>query len=83
MSHRTQITLEDEQYERLIELSRETGLGLAELIRQAVDERYGRLTPAQRAARLDVAFGGWSVDYERPTLRGSGLADRVERLGQR
>jgi hypothetical protein len=35
MAHHTQITLADEQYERLGEESRRSGLGLAELVRRA------------------------------------------------
>ncbi|WP_369370411.1 hypothetical protein AB1046_16665 [Promicromonospora sp. Populi] len=41
MSHRTQITLEDAQYERLLAESRQTGLELGELVRRAVDRTYG------------------------------------------
>lgn len=59
MSHRTQITLEDEQYERLRAESARTGLGLAELVRRAVDETYGSSTVAERRRRLDLSFGSW------------------------
>jgi hypothetical protein len=45
MSHRTQITLTDEQYERLRAESRETGLGLAEQVRRAVDRGGPRVQP--------------------------------------
>lgn len=41
MSHRTQITLTDDQYERLRTESERTGVGLAELVRRAVDRSYG------------------------------------------
>ena len=41
MSHRTQITLTDEQYALLREESRRSGHGLAELVRRAVERSYG------------------------------------------
>lgn len=59
MSHRTQITLEDAQYERLRAESARTGLGLAELVRRALDEVYGSSTVAERHRRLDISFGAW------------------------
>ena len=40
MTHRTQITLTNQQYERLQEESRLTGASLAELVRRAVDATY-------------------------------------------
>lgn len=60
MSHRTQITLTDEQYERLQQTSRETGLGLAELVRRALDQTYGSHTVAERGRALERSFGAWS-----------------------
>lgn len=69
MSHRTQITLEDEQYERLRAESARTGLGLAELVRRALDETYGSSTVVERERRLDVSFGAWAevgIDSEEP-----------------
>ena len=59
MSHRTQITLTDQQYERLREESRRSGLGLAELVRRALDRSYGTSDgPAMRRA-LDASFASW------------------------
>jgi hypothetical protein len=60
MSHRTQITLTDEQYERLRAESRETGLGLAELVRRAVDRSYGTVDRRALRTALDDTFGSWS-----------------------
>lgn len=60
MSHRTQITLEDEQYARLRAESAHTGLGLAELVRRAIDEVYGTSTVAERQLRLEASFGAWA-----------------------
>jgi hypothetical protein len=82
MSHRTQITLEDGQYERLIAESRRTGLGLAELVRRAVDARYGTASVGERRRALDLSFGGWqlSVDGEEyvESMR-RGLGERLAR----
>lgn len=81
MSRRTQITLTDEQYALLKQLSSANGVTLAELIRRAVDNVYGR----RRAAELDWlddSFGAWKdrdldgVEYVR-RLRGRGLGYRI------
>lgn len=60
MSHRTQITLTDEQYERLRDQAQRTGLGLAELVRRAVERSYGSVPPADRLRALDDSFGAWT-----------------------
>lgn len=62
--HRTQITLTDAQYARLRDESTRTGQSLAELIRQALDERYQALSEAERLRLLDSAFGGWAEREE-------------------
>lgn len=80
MSHRTQITLADEQYERLRRESARTGLGLAELVRRAIDARYGTSGAQATLAALEESFGTWPdsgdgaeyVDDLRP-----GMASRV------
>lgn len=80
MSHRTQITLEDGQYARLMAESASTGLSLAELVRRAVDRTY-RLGPDERRSALDLSFGAWPVELDGEEyverLRG-GLAHRLE-----
>jgi len=58
--HRTQITLTDAQYALLQAESRRTGHSLAELVRQALDQRYGTPSDAERLRLLDAAFGGWT-----------------------
>ena len=86
MSHRTQITLEDEQYALLRAESARTGLGLAELVRRALDATYGSaVTVADRKNRVDTAFGLW-VDIDddefedrRKSLR-PGLGHKLESL---
>ncbi|RHW28257.1 hypothetical protein D0Z08_04555 [Nocardioides immobilis] len=63
MSHRTQITLEDEQYARLLAEGSRSGLGLAELVRRAVDVVYP--SPASikvKIEALDAGFGAWSEE---------------------
>lgn len=83
MSHRTQVTLEDAQYERLLQESRHTGLGLAELVRRALDDRYGRSSTEERRAALDVSFATWpdlDLDGEQYVARmRRGLARRLDR----
>lgn len=64
MSHRTQITLTDEQYERLRSESERTGLGLAELVRRAVDSSYGSTLHDAIVEGLDVSFAAWSDQDE-------------------
>lgn len=65
MSHRTQITLTDEQYERLRTESERTGVGLAELVRRAVDRSYGTTEHATLVQALDDSFGSWTDrDYD-------------------
>jgi hypothetical protein len=58
-----QITLDDAQYERLQAESRRTGLGLAELVRRAVDKAYGvhgHPGPDEFEEAVNEAFGAWS-----------------------
>jgi ribbon-helix-helix protein len=81
MARRTQITLTEEQYERLTTLSEQTGVSLAELIRRAVDRTYA----AGAAEALDESFGAWkgrrgdgAAYVER--MR-TGLAARLDRVG--
>jgi len=66
MSHRTQVTLTDEQYERLLDESARSGLGIAELVRRALDERYGPATHDEFVEALDRVFGIWADREETP-----------------
>lgn len=59
MSHRTQITLTDEQYARLRAESAHSGMGLAELVRRALDRSYGASTHNEVEDALERAFGSW------------------------
>jgi len=59
MSHRTQITLTDEQYARLRAESEQTGLKVAELVRRAVDTSYRTFGREERLAAIEAGFGAW------------------------
>ena len=59
MSHRTQITLTDQQYARLREESRRSGLGHAEIVRRALDRSYGTASDAEMRSALDASFASW------------------------
>jgi hypothetical protein len=82
MSRRTQITLDDEQYERLQRISATTGLSMAELIRRALDKTYAE----DGADALDATFGMWrdrtDIDDLMQQLR-PGLGARLARYGGR
>jgi hypothetical protein len=82
MAHRTQITLADEQYDRLRAESRRSGLGLAELVRRAVDRMYGSTRPDETARALDASFGSWAgrTDDGASYVEGlrSGMARRLD-----
>lgn len=60
MSHRIQITLKYEQYERLREESRRSGRGLAELVRLAVERSYGTSSAEAVLNALDESFASWA-----------------------
>lgn len=61
MSHRTQITLTDEQYERLQSESERTGSSMAELVRRAIDRTYLSDTEVERRlAGLRASAGVWA-----------------------
>lgn len=68
MSHRTQITLTDAQYERLRTESERTGLALAELVRRAVDRAYGTVPHRALIDGLVGSYGSWTDrDYDGET----------------
>jgi predicted DNA-binding protein len=87
MARRTQITLTDDQYERLRGRSEATGSSLAELIRRAVDDTYGDAEPTveESIEILERTSGAWKdrdftgaeyVERIRP-----GLGQRLAKLG--
>jgi hypothetical protein len=58
MAHRMQITLDDRQYQRLRAEAERTGASIAELVRRAVDARYGAdLTLDEKLRILDATSG--------------------------
>ena len=59
MSHRTQITLSDRQYSRLLQESERTGLSLAELVRRALNTALGDMESQGALAALEESFGAW------------------------
>lgn len=86
MSHRTQITLSDEQYARLRAESQRTGLGLAELVRRALARTYGANGSAETLRALDASFGAWMSEDDalRQTADGAGYVERLRHgLGRR
>lgn len=75
MSHRTQITLTDAQYERLRTESERTGVALAELVRRAVDRSYGSTRHDTLLEGMEDSFGCWADrDYD-----GSAYVDGLRR----
>lgn len=77
MSHRTQITLTDEQYALLRNASRSRGVGLAELVRRAVDRTYGSMDRDDQLAALEDSFGAWKSDEDRED--GATFVDQLRR----
>ncbi len=58
-----QITLEDEQYERLRREAERTGASLAELIRRAVDAKYRHdLTLEEKLRAVERTAGLWTEE---------------------
>ena len=75
MSHRTQITLSDEEYARLKRESERTGLALAELVRQALHQTYGAVDADVRERAIQESFGAWA----RPGETGEGYVEALRR----
>ena len=66
MSHRLQVTLDDEQYAWLRRRSAETGASIAELVRRSVEESArGRAGGSEaRLAALRASAGAWKARDE-------------------
>ena len=45
--HRTQISLEESQYERLMQEARQLGISLSELLRRMIDTRFEKAPPPE------------------------------------
>lgn len=78
MSHRTQITLTDEQYRRLKRESKRTGVSLAELIRRRLEAPPERGALLQEIVRLS---GSGVVETDLKALTVEGGQERNRRLG--
>ena len=76
--HRTQIMLTDAQHVRLKDESARTGRSLAELIRNALDERCAPLSDDERQRLFESAHGAWGDRSE----SGAEYVDRI-RTGSR
>jgi hypothetical protein len=80
MSHRLQVTLDDDLFQALQSEADRTGASLAEVVRRSVAERLGVLSVADRLAILHRTAGIWAdreqsgVEYQAELRRG--LADR-------
>ena len=59
MSHRLQVTLDNDLYEALQSEADRTGASLAELVRRSVADRLGVQSIADRLAILDRTAGIW------------------------
>ncbi len=49
----------DEQYARVRAESEQTGVGVAELVRRAVDTSYRTVGRDERLAAIEAGFGAW------------------------
>ena len=58
MSHRTNVTLTDAQYDFLLAEAARTGLPLAELVRRAIDATY-RPHERRLLRGFEASFGFW------------------------
>jgi predicted DNA-binding ribbon-helix-helix protein len=85
--HRTQVMLEEHQYRRLKRESENSGRSIGELVREAIDEKYGRSQERMWAA-LEASWGAWAdrddigdgAEYvER--IRNQSIDDRMKQLG--
>ena len=82
---RTQIYLGSDEVKLLNRAAAQTGASKSELIRQAIREKFGELSVADRLAALRRSAGAWKdrdftgAEYV-DTIRGD-LNDRLRRLG--
>lgn len=76
--HRTQILLEDEQYERLKLRSATSGQAIGALVRHAVDQVYGEPTTDDRLRALEESHGSLNAD-DFDGLGGAAYVDRNRR----
>jgi len=76
MSHRLQVTLDDDLFEALQVEARLTGASLAEVVRRSVSDRLGVRSVGDRLAVLDRTVGAWGsgggsgLEFQREQRRG-------------
>ena len=58
--HRTQVLLEEHQYQRLRTVAAESGRSIGELVRRAIDESYGERSAAALQGALAASHGAWA-----------------------
>lgn len=77
MSHRLQVTLDDDQYEWLRQRSAATGASIAELVRRSIeDSARGRSVGTKaRAAAIRASAGAWKGRDE----DGAAYVERIRR----
>jgi hypothetical protein len=84
MMHRTQILIEEDQYERLKGEADRTGRSIGDLVREAIDARWFASAEGLRDA-FRASRGAWSdldVDGETYVERiRQGLGERLQELG--
>lgn len=79
--------LEEEQYKRLKAESARTGRSIGELVRDAIDARWSRVSTEELRTAFEASAGAWSdldVDGETYVERirsGQGLGERLRELG--
>ena len=82
---RTQLYLEEQLWNRLHFLAKQSGTSLSELVRQAVRERYAQSSVDRRKA-LDAARGLWADRADLPDaetyVRGLRKGDRLKRISR-
>lgn len=54
LTHRLQILIDDERYERLSQQASERGASMATLVREAIDSRFPRFDGRKRAAIAEL-----------------------------
>jgi Ribbon-helix-helix protein, copG family len=87
MMRRTQIYLDDEQRRKLDRVAKRTHRTVSELIREAIDVRYGAAPKEDfLEALIDGAFGVWKDRTDLGTtdryLRGLRRGSRLDRLSR-
>jgi len=78
--HRTQLLLEEHQYRRLKQESARSGRSIGDLVREAIDARFGTASRGALREAIEASSGAWaSLEVD-----GRGYVERVRQgLGGR